>query len=345
MAARDIFVIGASAGGVEAVSEIVAGLPAGFPGSVFIVLHTSAGGESRLPAILTRRGVLPAVHSQDGMEIQPGTIYVAVPNHHLMIEQDQIRSVIGPVESGHRPSVNVLFESAARAFGSRVVGVILSGSLDDGTRGLQHIKDAGGIAIVQHPDDAVFAGMPRSALENVAIDHAASALEIANLMVEIARADMDLDSDPAPSKEENQPANRTADQQVSRSLNDVGGFSCPECGGLLKEVSNEGFMHFRCHVGHTVSEQALLHAHEDLVERALWTALRVLDERMTLAGLAMVNARERGNIRVAKRLEIQGHDARQKAEAIRQLLLGSDGNAPVTELQEPPNDEEETENV
>ncbi|TVR72036.1 MAG: chemotaxis protein CheB [Sphaerobacteraceae bacterium] len=342
MAARDIFVIGASAGGVEALSQIVAGLPEDFPGSVFVVLHTLAGGESHLSKILDRRGVLPAVPSQDGMTIQPGTIYVAVPNHHLMIEQRQVRSVTGPRENGHRPSVNVLFESAARSSGSRVVGIVLSGSLDDGTRGLHAIKNAGGLAIVQHPEDAAFASMPRSALANVAIDYIGSSSEIARFMSDIARSELELE--PVANPGEHQPARAESTHQVANSVDDVGGFSCPECGGVLKEETSGNLSHFRCHVGHTFSEQTLLNSHGELVEKALWTALRVLDERMSLTGRAMISARDRGNNRVADRLKLENNDVRQKAALIRRILLGSDENAPLTELQEQPGEVESPDN-
>ena len=167
---RDIIVIGASAGGVEATSEIARALPANFPGAVFIVVHIAPTATSLLPTILTRRGALVARHPNDGDPIEPGTIYVAPPDRHLMIERGRIRIVRGPMENGTRPAVDPLFRSAATAYGARVVGVVLSGNLDDGTSGLMAIKRCGGLAIVQDPDDALFPGMPQSAIDHVAVD-------------------------------------------------------------------------------------------------------------------------------------------------------------------------------
>jgi len=172
MLGHDIIVVGASAGGVDALTQLVRGLPADLPAAVFVVVHVPAHGPSVLPRILSRSGPLPATHPQDGQAIRTGRIYVAPPDYHLLVKNGYVRLTRGPRENKHRPSVDSLFRTAARTYGPRVVGVVLSGVLDDGTAGLAAIKLAGGIAAVQHPDDALYPGMPQSALNNVAVDHA-----------------------------------------------------------------------------------------------------------------------------------------------------------------------------
>src|SRR4051794_18781245 len=186
MPGHDIIVVGASAGGVETLAQLVKGLPADLPASIFVVLHVSPHGSSVLPEILGRRGVLPAAHARDGEPIVPGRIYVAPPDFHLIVWPGQVGLSRGPTENGVRPSVDPLFRTAARSYGRRVVGVILSGSLDDGTAGLAAIKQRGGVAVVQSPEEALFAGMPRSALESVAVDHCLPAAETPPLLVELA---------------------------------------------------------------------------------------------------------------------------------------------------------------
>ncbi len=167
---HDIVVIGASAGGVEALIRLTSALPRDLPASLFVVLHTPARSKSMLPAILSRSGNLPAIHAEHGSAIEPGCIYVARPDHHLIIKPGFVSVTQGPRENRQRPAIDPLFRSAALAYGHRVVGVVLSGSLDDGTSGLVSIKARGGTAIVQDPADALFDSMPRSAIENVAVD-------------------------------------------------------------------------------------------------------------------------------------------------------------------------------
>src|SRR5215471_20025144 len=168
---RNIIVVGCSVGGVEALQTLVAGLPAKFRPSLFVVMHLSPQGTSVLPDILNRSGELPASHPRNGEAIRPGHIYVAPPDHHLLIEDGRMRISRGPKENRHRPAVDPLFRSAARYYGRRVIGVVLTGALDDGAAGLMIIKKRGGVAVVQDPDEAMAADMPRSAIEAVAVDH------------------------------------------------------------------------------------------------------------------------------------------------------------------------------
>src|SRR5215211_1119499 len=183
--AKDIIVVGASAGGIEALRVLAGGLPADFPASLFVVLHTSPESPAMLPNILDRSGSLPALSPKDGDRIRPGTIYVAPPDRHLLIEPNRLRVTRGPKENRFRPAVDPLFRSAAETYGPRVIGVILTGYLDDGTAGLWNVKQRGGTTIVQDPADAVADSMPRSALKHVEVDHCVRLVQIPSLLVRL----------------------------------------------------------------------------------------------------------------------------------------------------------------
>ncbi len=187
MASHDIIVVGASAGGVGALVTITRTLPGNLPATIFVVLHIPAQGPSLLPSILSRFGSLPAVHATDDTEIKQGCIYVAPPDHHMLVERGKVCIVRGPKENRHRPAVDPLFRSAAKVYGSRVIGIILTGSLDDGTAGLLAIKRCGGIAIVQDPHEALYPGMPTNALENVEVDYTIPLADIGPLLGRLAR--------------------------------------------------------------------------------------------------------------------------------------------------------------
>jgi two-component system chemotaxis response regulator CheB len=193
-ATRDVIVVGASAGGVEALSRFVQGMPADLPASIFVVLHVLPTGKSVLPEILGRRGELPVSHGVDGEPIERGHVYVAPPDHHMLVEDGRVSLTRGPQENGHRPSIDGLFRSAARAFGARVIAVVLTGSLDDGTLGTQSVKDRGGIAIAQDPDDALYPDMPANLLERVTVDHVARIGEMPALLGRLVEEQVDVQS-------------------------------------------------------------------------------------------------------------------------------------------------------
>jgi len=288
---RDIIVIGASAGGVEATSEIARALPADFPGAVFVVVHIAPTATSLLPAILTRRGALPARHPSDGDPIEPGTIYVAPPDRHLMLERGRVRVVRGPMENGTRPAVDPLFRSAATAYGARVVGVVLSGNLDDGTAGLIAIKRCGGRAIVQDPADALFPGMPQSAIEHVAVDEVVPLDAIPSAIIATSREAV----------HENAPCRNgrllqrevqmvefdehifTPDGPPPLPRGEPSGFTCPNCHGALWEIEEGKLIRYRCRVGHAFSPETLVAMESEDVEEALWVAYRSLEESAALA--------------------------------------------------------------
>jgi two-component system chemotaxis response regulator CheB len=277
---HDIIVIGASAGGVEALSRLCGALPEDFPGTIFIVLHTTASGESRLPEILNRRGSLTARHPVPDTKIEPGAIYVASANRHLIIDNGRVTMTTGPRRNGYRPSINALFESAARNYGSRVAGVFLSGSLDDGTLGLLKIKKSGGATLVQSPEEAMFTGMPTSALEQVDVDFCGTVAEIAGKLIEYAGIGSEVKTAGMTGESNYSSAGQSASPDNDGARDPITGFTCPECGGVLQEMNTGDYLHFRCHVGHEVSEKSLMQSQAEEIERALWTALRILEERL-----------------------------------------------------------------
>jgi len=186
MPGRDIIVVGASAGGVEALIKVVHGLPADLPAAIFVVLHIPAQGSSLLPDILNRAGPLKAIHPTDNAEIERGHIYIAPPDHHLLVEQGHVRIVRGPRENRHRPAIDLTMRSAALSYGPRTIGVILTGALDDGTAGLRAIKLRSGLAVIQDPKDALYSSMPRSALEHIQVDYCVPLAEIGPLLTQLA---------------------------------------------------------------------------------------------------------------------------------------------------------------
>lgn len=323
MAKHDVVVIGASAGGVEAISRIVAELPRDLRASVFIVLHISRG-RSLLPEILTRAGRLPAAHPTDGEPLQYGRIYVAPPDHHLVLDSGTVRVVHTASENGLRPAVDPLFRSAARAYGSRVIGVILTGSLDDGTAGMVAIKEAGGVNVAQDPDEAFAPGMPRSAIATGVVDHIVPLRDIPLLLGALIEEDAVV-----PSRRANGPHLRQMEPDLARPKlavvnHDRPGqpsvFTCPECHGTLWEADEDGVLRFRCRVGHVYSSESMLAAQTDEVDRALWTALRTLEERAALAHRLAERARGREQHWVDRAFTQRAREAEHEAGLVRTLL-------------------------
>jgi two-component system, chemotaxis family, protein-glutamate methylesterase/glutaminase len=320
---HDIVVVGASAGGVEALADLAASLPPELPAAVFVVLHVPSTGTSALPDILSRHGPLPAAHVKDGEPIENGRIYVAPPDHHVLLRSGHVHLARGPRENGHRPALDPLFRSAAREYGNRVIGVVLSGALDDGTAGLMAIKTQGGLAVVQEPADALYPDMPASALEQVRVDHVQPAAALGALLAR-------LTAGPAGAADPAAPAELEVEVKVDGfSLEAIegkhpgrpSGFSCPDCNGVLWESQDGDLQRFRCRVGHAWSPESLLTQQSDALEAALWIALRSLEERAALAPKLAAPARRRGHTITASRFEEQAAEAQQAARLVRDLLL------------------------
>jgi two-component system chemotaxis response regulator CheB len=324
VATHDIIVIGASAGGVEALSALVAELPRDLRAAVLVVLHL-ARGRSVLPEILTRAGPLPALHPDDRTALRYGRIYVAPPDHHMTVEVDCVRVVHGPKENGVRPAVDPLFRSAARTYGPRVVGVVLTGHLDDGTAGLVAIKEAGGVTVVQDPDEALAPSMPRSAMQVVAVHHIMPLREIPVLLMNLALEDAALHPPTKPGAQlqpmEPDPGKVPIALEASDRPGHVSVFSCPECHGTLWEVDEGGLLRFRCRVGHVYSVDSMIASQTDSVDRALWVALRSLEERAALTQKLANRAKLKEQHWVARAFQERADAAADHASVVRQLVL------------------------
>lgn len=334
MPGHDIIVVGASAGGVEALTRLVADLPKDLPAAVFIVIHVSPQSKSLLPNILSRRGSLPASHVVDGEAILHGRIYVAPPDYHLLVKPGHIRLVQGPKENNCRPAVDPLFRTAVKAYGRRVVGVILSGTLDDGTAGLLDVKQSGGVAVVQDPNEALYSGMPSSAIENVEVDHILPLSSIASLLVRLAHepvVEKGAKTMPSESDREIEPDVVELDGTALRGRGKLGtpsNFTCPNCSGTLYQVNERKLLQYRCRTGHAFSVGTLLALQSEVQEEAMWAAIRSLEERGELMNQMAAKAQAGNRLRSAKLYEAQAIEALQRADLIRQALF--QGQLPAT---------------
>ena len=339
MPVRDIAVVGFSAGGIEPLLRLVGGLPADFPGAVFVVHHFPPQSVSALPNILRRASALDVTQAVDGDVILPGRICVARPDQHLVLTGGRIRCTNGPREQGHRPAIDPLFRSAARVFGPRVVGVILSGTLDDGTVGLIEVKARGGLALVQEPEEASYPGMIMSALRSVAVDHVAPARELAAILDRVARED-EAEPQPLPSDAPGDFAGGRVDAPEpamagTAALRNPSAFGrpspmvCPECGGVLFEREQGDFLHFRCHVGHAFSEEALFASQSRALEGALWSAVRALEEKAALSRRLAEQAGNRGLQRAVAQFHGAAREAEHGSNILRHTLLKSPGHEPL----------------
>lgn len=324
MTTRDIVVVGASAGGIPTLKTLVGSLPADFPAAMFIVQHMSPEAKSVLPEILARAGPLPVSSASDNEEIQLGHIYVAPPNCHLLVEPEQVRVVRGPRENRHRPSVDVLFRSAAWAFGPRVVGVVLTGYLDDGTAGLWAIKTCGGVTVVQDPFDALHQAMPESAAKAVDVDYSLPVSQIAPLLVQLAHEPIDPLREfarPSTIKTEIEFAKMDRDITDMNTLGTLSPFTCPACRGALWELQDGDILRYRCHTGHAYSKESLLSDQTTAVEDALYAALRAVEEKST--ALRRLSERHAGHSEpLEKDYRNKASELDETAQVLRSLLAG-----------------------
>lgn len=319
VAARTVVGLGASAGGLEPVCSIVAGLPADLPAAVLVLVHLSPAAPSVLDRILARCGPLPVTFGQDGTPLEVGHIYVAPADEHLVVTDGHLALDHGPTVNAVRPSVDVLFRSMALAYGSHCVGVILSGTRDDGAAGLLDIRRADGVTIVQDPSDAAFPGMPTAACNMSEPDAVAPADKIAGL---ITQAAVRLASDDlAVATKGGTDAPSTASASSSHPEGNPSELACPECGGVLWEQT-EPHYRFQCRIGHSYSPDSLVVRHSQKVEEALWSAVVALEERadlLTRVGQRLSSGRSAS--RVLRRYEAGVKAARANAQALRQLVL------------------------
>ncbi|HKC18563.1 MAG TPA: chemotaxis protein CheB [Candidatus Dormibacteraeota bacterium] len=313
---RDLVVIGGSAGALEPLKQIVSDLPPDLPAAVLVVIHLAATSKSALAPILNRVGGMQAVIPRDGDPIRPGYVYVATPDHHLEVQDGVIRLTKGPRINGVRPAVDVLFRTAARHYGSRVAGVVLSGGLDDGSAGLMAIRAAGGMGIVQSPEDAVVESMPKNAIKVAEPEHVAPADEIGRLIAGAVREPVGAGGTMDKGGVEMEPVG------VKDTPGQVTGITCPDChGSIWLQTGEGGEVAFTCRVGHSYSPESFFEIQAENVENAVWAAVRSLEEQAALAGVMGSQATRFGDADGAKRFELRQQMADANASTIRTVLL------------------------
>jgi two-component system chemotaxis response regulator CheB len=320
MPRRDIVVVGASAGGIEALRAMLGTIPGDLDGVVLIVLHLAPGGGGALPAILDRAGPLEVQAALDGEPLKTGRVYAAVADHHLLVGNGHVHVRRGPKENGHRPAVDPLFRSAARYYGPRVTGVVLSGTLSDGTAGLQAIRRQGGVAVVQDPSDALYDGMPTSALHEVGADHIVAAVELGPLLDRLVREEVPEEA-PVPDetlRKEVAVVERTVEEPPVGAR--PSSWPCPDCNGVLWEIDDEEVLRFRCRVGHAWGAESLLEQQGSAVEAALWIALRSLEDRVALSRALAERAETTGKTLSAARYRSGLDDMVKSMEILRRLV-------------------------
>lgn len=318
-----IIVIGASTGGLSALKQIFSALPADLPAPVFVVLHIGPA-ESVLPRVLGAKCRLPVQHATDGAAFEGGRIYVAPPDHHLVLERDRMRLSRSARENHARPAIDPLLLSAAVAHRRRVIGVILTGNLDDGTVGLQAVKAYGGTAIVQDPDEAEAASMPLSASRYVDIDYCLPLADIAPTLVRLASQaaaeDEAMNGNEAIRMENKVAMTGRISEDELESIATLNSQTCPECGGTLWAIDNSNPLRFRCHTGHAYTAQSMLQHQTATTEQAVWAAVRALHERYTLLKRLAEGAKGNGFDKQAEEYEASAKTAADHAEALRQLI-------------------------
>lgn len=335
-ASAPVVVVGGSAGALAPLLDIVAGLPRDFGAAVLVVIHLPPDQPSVLPTLLGRAGELPARHAQSGEQLQPGCIYVAPPNQHLLLADGRVRLSYGPRENRSRPSIDVLFRSAAYTHGPLVAGVLLSGMLDDGTSGVWAVQHFGGTVIVQHPNEAEYPDMPLSALRQVPVDDILNARDIAPRLVAWAavrptgeRQAQELREEVHVSDEERR--RLAAELGIASEDNafdwgilnagPLSPFTCPECHGVMGQIKEGNTTRYRCHTGHAYTAGTLLSEVRHSVEATLWSAVRALDENVMLLEHLGKHLEEAGHGEQAEAILTEAREVRERARQMRPLTM------------------------
>lgn len=318
-----VIAIGLSAGGLDALRTLVTGLPADFGTPLCIVQHIGASAPGILHQILGRVSVLPAYKATSGMPLTAPGLYVAPPDHHLLVSKGLLQITKGPKENRFRPAIDPLFRSVAYSHGRDAIGIVLSGDLDDGTSGLREIKERGGIAIVQDPMDALHPSMPRSAIQHVAVDHVVPVGAMPSLLASLTTHESAGGvAAPSPRLETEMRIayGDDAEQAGVLELGQPSIYTCPDCHGVLLEIRDGGVPRFRCHTGHAYSIESLAGVLAEKVEEAMWSAIRVLDEGGALLAQMARHLTEHADDPRAALLHGQAAEARRRADAIKRLL-------------------------
>ena len=322
---RDIIVIGTSAGGLKALKNLMGQLPAKFPAAVFIAFHMLANRPSYMAEILKAETELDVANAVDDEPIRTGRIYLATPDHHLMVEEDRVCVTRGPKENRFRPSVDVLFRSAAAAFGARVIGVVLTGLLDDGASGLYAVKSRGGAAIVQDPIEAEYPEMPLNALRAVKVDHSVSLAEMGNLLTRLVAEPLDpQNAAPVPENmriEVEIAGEANAIEIGSLNLGEKTTLTCPDCHGALVEIRENALTRFRCHTGHAFTLGVLLKEVGKDIEDSLWQALSKIEENEMLLSRLARNLKGNELHEDAEKIGREIENAKRKAKLVREAVF------------------------
>lgn len=318
---RDIMVVGASNGGIEATRHLLSRLPSDLPASIFLVQHTWSNSPNQLAKIMEPHTELSVVPAANDEEFTAGVVYVAPPDHHLLIEDGRTWLSRGPRENRTRPAVDPLFRSAAVAYGPRVIGVILSGALDDGTAGLDAVKRCGGLALVQDPSDAIDPQMPMNAAEAVAVDFQLPIDELGRMLARLCREPAGKPCEiPDELRAEVRIVGReTGGISANEGLGELVPMSCPECGGPLWEMRDK-IARFRCHTGHAFTARTLVSGLSEAAEESLWVALRTLEERERMLRRIASKQKDRPKRMTPDPYEVKADEARQHIDQLKMLL-------------------------
>lgn len=316
-------VIGTSAGGIRALEELVMQLDSEMDAAFLVVLHLSRKGVGDvLFQRLQQHAKLPCRVAVNGEHIKRGIIYLAPPDNHMLVDRGHVVVARGAHENRWRPSVNNLFRSAAANYSSRVIGIILTGMLDDGTAGMSQVKRAGGITIIQNPDEADYPDMPLSVLENVEVDYVESLSKMGLLLSEIIETTEPKEVEvPFDILQETKIDLRVSTRVDNLAMFEKSDINCPDCGGGLYITQEDHPPHYRCHVGHSYTEKDLLVRLAETMENTFWTALRMMEERRTLLLKMARRDRDRGYGSTAQQHQERAQEMEGHIENLKQLLF------------------------
>ena len=326
-----MIVIGSSAGGMQALTKLVAQFPKDFPAPILVVNHMSADttGEALVKA-LNESGSLACDHAHDGQKFKSSTIYLAPSDQHMLIGKEKILVTKGARENRYRPAIDPLFRSAAVAYGNRVIGIVLTGYLDDGTSGMMAIKRCGGICIAQDPQDAAYPDMPQSVITNVGVDYCVPIAEMGALLSKLVLS--------KPPKSRKTPKDIAIEANIAlRVLSDLPSvnalgeqvpFNCPECGGVLWQMAEGDLLRYRCHTGHAFTSSVLLAEQTAKIEETLWVALRMFEERQNL----LVTMDKRQGTKAPTSLSLRAKDSQVHIDRIRAMLMATDKDSHSEEV-------------
>ena len=328
-----IVVVGASAGGLEAIIAMVEQLPADLGAAVFIVQHIPAYTRSSIDQVIQNHTALRVTKPVDGASIEPNTIYVARADRHLMVEPGRVVVSKGPRENRFRPAVDALFRSAAHAYRHRVVGVVLSGALNDGSSGSWTIKRFGGTVIVQDPEEAMFSDMPRETMQYTEVDHVLPAVRIGRILTDICREQIDT------------PGQHTTDNarllemeiELAKGKNGVemgilnlgtpSSLACPECHGVLAKFEEGRLVRFRCHTGHAHTVESLLASVRENVEKSMWEVMRGMEESKILLDTLAEQMENSQNYSMAETYRERAEEVQEQAKRVQEAIHQSDQSA------------------